>query len=910
MVLSLSVYAQTDGISYQAVILSSEAIELPGYDSQNDLLVNARVAFEFTITGVNNAVIYQETQVTNTDENGLVNLIIGQGVPIVGDFNEIEWNGNRRRLAVKIDLTGGSSFAPLATQDLLYLPFAAHRNITASGDLNISGSSSFEQQVDVGGSLMVRGDAILTENISIDGDTDISGLLTVDGGTILNLNSASNKNDLSDALTVNGATALEGTLSVVGVTELNSNLNILNASEVFMSGNLITDGVAQLNNELIVEGPTSLNEELIVEGNTSLENSLTVSDTSTFNSLVEINAPADLNENLFVRGNSRFMSAMTVNGYSNFQSGMNVMGDVDFNSEMNVRGDAEIESDLEVVGTTTLSSTLSVNNGSPTYLTGILNVDGATDLNNTVNIDGISTLNNSLTVTGNSPVDLTGSLNVDGVTDLNSNLVLDGTATMNSSLQLTGSALLNNTLTVAGATQINNTLSATGDAALGNSLTVAGATQLNSTLNVSNNTALSGTLGVANTADFGNRVTISAGLGSGSSNYDNYPLRVQGSANGIAVKTTAGTPNNDHNFMTFFNSSGAVVGRIEGETWENKQQSRNYIYDTTIFAAEIALAGVNVGTAAIPIVVAGLGASAGPCGGCIAQAAAELAMATANLITYNTYAAANIGVTYQSGSGDYAEWLERLNSNETISEGDLVGVYNGKISKYISEDVQRILVISTSPAVLGNMPLEENKEFYERVAFLGQVPVKVKGDVFAGDYILPSGENNGVGIGVTKSDLKAKDYKKIVGVAWTSSLENTYGYVKMAIGLNANDMADLVDLQQKEIQSIEKRLATLEAILVQEKNGIPKKDITTISPMVKFNNSSQNKADTLNSIPPFFTDEMILETDKILQNIYNTSTKKSAGLEKLMNDKIFKEKVFERVKKVYREQYLKFKSNY
>ncbi|MEN8852460.1 MAG: hypothetical protein ABF256_04250, partial [Candidatus Arcticimaribacter sp.] len=68
--------------------------------------------------------------------------------------------------------------------------------------------------------------------------------------------------------------------------------------------------------------------------------------------------------------------------------------------------------------------------------------------------------------------------------------------------------------------------------------------------------------------------------------------------------------------------------------------------------------------------------------------------------------------------------------------------------------------------------------------------------------------------------------------------------------------------------------------------------------------------DTLNSIPPFFTDEMILETDKILQNIYNTSTKKSAGLEKLMNDKIFKEKVFERVKKVYREQYLKFKSNY
>lgn len=872
MVLSIRAYAQTDGISYQAVILSNEAIELPGYNSQNDLLVNAVVAFEFTITGVNNNIIYQETQLTNTDGNGLVNLIIGQGVPIIGNFNEIEWNGNRRGLEVKIDLTGGSSFAPLATQDLLYIPFAAHRNITASGDLNISGSSSFEQQVDVAGSLVVRGDAILSENISIDGDTAISGLLTVDGGTILNLNSASNKNDLSDALTVNGATALQGTLSVVGVTELNS--------------------------------------ELFVEGDTLLENSLTVSDTSTFNSLVEINAPADLNEKLFVRGNSRFMSAMTVYGFSNFQSGMSVLGDVDLNSEINVRGDAEIESDLAVVGTTTLSSTLKVNNGSPTYLTGILNVDGATDFNNTVNIDGVSTLNNSLTVTGNSPVDLTGSLNVDGVTDLNSNLVLDGTATLNSSLQLTGSALLNNTLTVAGATQINNTLNATGNTVLGNLLTVAGATQLNSTLNVSNNTALSGTLAVANTADFSDRVTINAGLDSGSSNYNNYPLRVQGSANGIAVKTTAGTPNNDHNFMTFFNSSGTVVGRIEGETWENKQQSRDYIYDTTIYAAELALAGVNVVSAAIPIVVAGIGASAGPCGGCIAAAAAELAMVTANLITYNTFAEADIGVTYQSGSGDYAEWLERLNSNETILEGDIVGVYNGKISKFISEDVQRILVISTSPAVLGNMPLEKNKEFYERVAFLGQVPVKVKGNVFPGDYILPSGENNGVGIGVAKSDLKARDYKKIVGVAWTSSLENTYGYVKMAIGLNANDMADLVDSQQIKIQSIEKRLATLEAIILQEKNGESKKDNTTISPRVKSNNTSQNEADILNSIPPFFTDEMILETDKILQNIYNASTMKSTGLEKLMNDKIFKEKVFERVKKVYREQYLKFKSNY
>ena len=44
-------FGQTDGISYQAVILSPESIELPGYDSQNDVLINHRVSLEFTITG-------------------------------------------------------------------------------------------------------------------------------------------------------------------------------------------------------------------------------------------------------------------------------------------------------------------------------------------------------------------------------------------------------------------------------------------------------------------------------------------------------------------------------------------------------------------------------------------------------------------------------------------------------------------------------------------------------------------------------------------------------------------------------------------------------------------------------------------------------------------------------------------
>ena len=92
-----------------------------------------------------------------------------------------------------------------------------------------------------------------------------------------------------------------------------------------------------------------------------------------------------------------------------------------------------------------------------------------------------------------------------------------------------------------------------------------------------------------------------------------------------------------------------------------------YITELTISSAEVATAGVNVGLALIPVVVAGFGASAGPCGACIAMAAADLVLASVNLATFIEFNKTNIGVTYSSGSADYAEWLERANPAETIN---------------------------------------------------------------------------------------------------------------------------------------------------------------------------------------------------------------------------------------------------
>ena len=92
--------AQTEGISYQAVIIGTTDKELPGVNASNNLLVSSSVSFEFTIVDENDNSLYRETQSTQTDSNGLVHLIIGSGSPSVGVFNEIIWDGTLRNLIV------------------------------------------------------------------------------------------------------------------------------------------------------------------------------------------------------------------------------------------------------------------------------------------------------------------------------------------------------------------------------------------------------------------------------------------------------------------------------------------------------------------------------------------------------------------------------------------------------------------------------------------------------------------------------------------------------------------------------------------------------------------------------------------------------------------------------------------
>ena len=261
-------YSQTDGITYQAVIIDPYAQEIPGSDISGNFLPNVDLQMRFTILDENGSIEFQEVHSTSTDTYGMINIIIGQGVATFSAFTEILWYGNPKDLKVEINLDG--SFSDLSQQPLLFVPYAYHRDIIASGDLFVSGNSVFEGDVTIDGITNLNNDLIVN-NAS---ESNLSGILDVDGATTLNNTldvTNGSATNLSGTLTVEGETTLNNTLDVNGATTLNNTLDVTNGSATNLSGTLTVEGETALNNTLDVNGATTLNDNLDVLGETNLE---------------------------------------------------------------------------------------------------------------------------------------------------------------------------------------------------------------------------------------------------------------------------------------------------------------------------------------------------------------------------------------------------------------------------------------------------------------------------------------------------------------------------------------------------------------------------------------------------------------------------------------------------------------
>jgi hypothetical protein len=307
------------------------------------------------------------------------------------------------------------------------------------------------------------------------------------------------------------------------------------------------------------------------------------------------------------------------------------------------------------------------------------------------------------------------------------------------------------------------------------------------------------------TINYGNftsrgQVTIQTTLAGADNLYDSYPLRVEGAQQGIAVKVNA-YRGNANNFVTFWDAEG-IQGRIEGQSSDELHNSFRFIWDNV-------MAGLDEAFVVAEGIACGTQLDLAEVGVMVAEGASmyakwlELAISAEN----------NVGVAFESGSGDYAEWLEKASPAETFSFGDIVGVSGGKISKSMS-NASHYLVVSKSPIVLGNMPPAGRQNDYEKIAFIGQVPVKVRGRVNIGDYIIASDLNDGFGIAVSSKEIQLNQFERIVGVAWSEAKsESGFSMVNTAVGINTNDVVLKLKQQEEEITSVKYQMNKIIAYL-------------------------------------------------------------------------------------------------
>ena len=148
--------------TYQSIIKNSL-----GY-----LLKNQDVGLRISVlsNSSNGIEVYSEEHFPTSNSNGLVTLIIGEGLTN-DDFSEIQWGDGEYFLKVEVDPEGGNSYIMNQTSQLLSVPYALYAGNSGS-KLNLLGQDFITLQ-----------DQTLTIN-KVDLTDDVNGVLTIaNGGT-------------------------------------------------------------------------------------------------------------------------------------------------------------------------------------------------------------------------------------------------------------------------------------------------------------------------------------------------------------------------------------------------------------------------------------------------------------------------------------------------------------------------------------------------------------------------------------------------------------------------------------------------------------------------------------------------------------------------------------------------------
>lgn len=231
------------GINYQTVVRNGSGA----------IISNQNVNFRLSVVSGSptGTIVYIEAHPVATNSLGLVNLIIGQGSPLLGTFSSINWGSASHYLSVELDPAGGQAFQLMGTSQLMSVPYALSAgNSTTSmaqlTDVTVTGvadgqtlkwnsaQSKWLPANDIGGGTgdnwgtqIVQTNNTLTGNGTSGSPLAVNGVLTDNQTLSINGNSLSISNGNSITLPSGGGSGW----TLTGNSGTNPNTNFIGTTD-------------------------------------------------------------------------------------------------------------------------------------------------------------------------------------------------------------------------------------------------------------------------------------------------------------------------------------------------------------------------------------------------------------------------------------------------------------------------------------------------------------------------------------------------------------------------------------------------------------------------------------------------------------------------------------------------------
>ncbi|MFC2114233.1 tail fiber domain-containing protein [Bacteroidota bacterium] len=385
-------YAQYDiphGISYQAV----------AYNKDGKVVANSQVLITFTVyQGYMGGLInWQETHNATTNEFGMFNLVIGDGVSTgvgtASSFSSISWSSGKMFIRVQADF--GDGMLDMGYTKMQSVPFAiiadsALRvpipNLEDLKDANMRNLRVYET-IKWNGKQWVPGDSLLTTFLTIDGDIIIGRNARILSDLFVN--------DTVTATTFEGYRAEVESLEVLFDARIDNNLDVKNdvkiGGGVLINKNLTVDQKVYILNDLFVtdsivattvKGTKADFANLNLYNDAAIGNSLYVIDSITATTVeaskgefdnVQVNQDVNIDNDLDVGNSTRIGNNLKVQNKAWVNQDLYVSDSItattveaskgEFNN-VQVNQDVNIDNDLDVGNSTTIGNNLTVQNKS------------------------------------------------------------------------------------------------------------------------------------------------------------------------------------------------------------------------------------------------------------------------------------------------------------------------------------------------------------------------------------------------------------------------------------------------------------------------------------------------------------------------------------------------------------------